>query len=347
MYVLEFGQRKGVLLNGDNDTFTYYPNYEAVLSVPVDIPDGSELTIEYSHMGVAKTEDEKKQSKAVIYTKEQLRKFYDDCVEHHIDFRLFPQQMTYDARKYAGYEDDKSEENDARSIHKWLTDFPECWGALKRPPKSFDTRDIVEEGWRVRDIVSDILNRLRDEFTIPKGQGNLAWYKNPKLPAYQFINKHIDELVEQIEKDSFREALGLNETHKNNPNKVRMGAIKRQPISTLYHTLVDIDGNLIIREDTGTLPGKKFFQQHICPHKPYSRRGGVCRSNIYYWGLHKGWLQSKIAAMKGATYVKAPSLYTLTKDEKAQVNMWRQQYINAIDKMYAVIKKIVEREHSL
>jgi hypothetical protein len=372
MYILEFGKNKAVLYNSDDNTYTYYNSYTSVLDVPMHIPRGSILIIEYAHMGCPKSEDEKR-SKAQPYTQEELFQFYLRCVEYGITFRLFPQQLTHRARKYAhklypneGF-DLKSEPTDAKAMYILLRDFPELYDSLKYPPKTFEVSTKTQDGWDMKAECTEILNTIRDM------DGS---YTNPKLPQYRFVIDHLDEIANELKKEeaiakaegrdvdfltpfnlkSFRYANSQNSSrgvwNKGDIAFSKLHKKMRQMVSILT-VLMDLEGNLkfrpsVIASGQKELPGKKFVKEHLFVMKAYHRRGGVLRSDLYHFGA-KNWIKAKMVKHLGVKNTKeitgGRGEYSL--EDNKYFRKYRQQYSNAMCKFYAVCKRIIEREHGL
>src|SRR6056300_681075 len=124
-YVLDCGVNQSTLFDVEKDIVIKI-KHEDVLQLYKEIEDGSEIIVEYAHMGCPRQD----RSLSQPFTADQLLTFYENLREKNITLKLFPQQSTPRACAYSGLP--KLDENDPRSIYKLVSDFPQI--SMMNPP---------------------------------------------------------------------------------------------------------------------------------------------------------------------------------------------------------------------
>jgi hypothetical protein len=245
---------------------------------------GYSMVGEDAHFGVARSE----KSLSQPFSDSQLTKFYKDCRENEVILRLFPQKSTPRAASYAGLE--KSDETDPISIHKMVRDFPNV--SLRKPPESFKTSDLRQEGYEHKKRLNSVLNFAR-RFDYCDVNG-------------QWIKDNIKEISSSLS-DTAQDAFQINEESiiykKGNKKKgVKKGDINYNSINLtqLCTILASLRGyirtdaagqpcisdELIKREyaKDNDLIKWKFAKKHVFCFSPMHQRGGVARSNLIHHG---------------------------------------------------------------
>ena len=97
IYVLDCGVNQSTIFDVEKDTVTKI-KHEEVLELYKQIEAGSEIIVEYAHMGCPRQE----RSLSQPFTASQLLTFYENLREKNITLKLFPQQSTPRACAYSG-----------------------------------------------------------------------------------------------------------------------------------------------------------------------------------------------------------------------------------------------------
>ena len=294
-----FRNSQVLVLDCGRNSATYYDGtgqvaqkitLEELLSLPRNQEyNGFFFVGENAHLGVKTSPSSLSQP----FSEEQLKQFYKDCEDNNIILRLFPQQSTPKAARFAGLE--KSDENDPVSIYKYLEDRVEK-GSLRNPNPDFETPPVREEGNEVKRNVSAVTNHVR------------RWHYTDELSKFLFDN--IEYLCENLSNES-KEVFGLTDESRFKTKK-QQGEINFNKVKiVLLMSLLSIakgkvatneDGNFLsldlnVRDQTNKLPSWSFVKKYVLNLSPFHFRGGVARSNLMYHG-ERFYISKKIAEDK-------------------------------------------------
>jgi hypothetical protein len=279
LVVLDCGKNSGTFYDGNDEEECVKITHEVLLEMASNPRyKGYAMVVEDAHFGVPRGPT----SLAQPFSAEQLSKFYKECVNNNVIFRLFPQKSTPRAAAYA--DNIKSDETDPVSIYKMIRDFPKT--ALRKPPESFEVSPIREEGYKHKSDLNDVLNIARAYE--PKG------YIDTDDANTKWLQGHIEEIVSHMSptaKDAFqisyykKGGINMNETFKAPAQLYSILASLRGKIKEHKEKEKSyISDELNIRESTGELPSWKFAKKHIFNFSPWHQKGGVARSNLMYHG---------------------------------------------------------------
>ena len=255
-----FRNSQVLVLDCGRNSATYYDGtgqvaqkitLEELLSLPRNQKyNGFFFVGENAHLGVKTSPSSLSQP----FSEEQLKQFYKDCEDNNIMLRLFPQQSTPKAARFAGLE--KSDENDPVSIYKYLEDRVEKV-SLSDPNPDFETPPVREEGNEVKRNVSAVTNHVR------------RWHYTDELSKFLFDN--IEYLCENLSNES-KEVFGLTDESRFKTKK-QQGEINFNKVKiVLLMSLLSIakgkvatneDGNFLsldlnVRDQTNKLPSWSF-----------------------------------------------------------------------------------------
>jgi hypothetical protein len=336
--IADFGSNKVLVWNERTNTTQEFAPAE-FLELPKQLEPGTRLIVENAHMAVARS----KYSRAQFFTQEELEQFSLDCRQRNVAVDLFCEQQTGRARNDAGL--DKNDPNDILAIHLFTEKYPHI--PLKKMPVSFAPSPVRQEGQRFKDDTTDMLNIVR-------GNGNEGYLlDNNRLS--QFIINNLNEISERLS-DSSKEAFRLTDEFRckkdckgGKAGDFHIGKIRLPQIYSIAATLMDYDGNPRLRESTGQLPGWNFVKRHVLRMSPYHRRGGVARSNIYYWGLKNSYMPSKMGAAangkkrgrKRDANFKIVEGSDFTPEQEQEFLQHRSTYCKAVAELFFAIKECV------
>jgi len=306
-YFLDIGKGTNqiTLLTVATDTITILKRNE-VLRLPETLPVGSFIVGENSHFGVPRS----KKSRSQYYYARELGPWYRAFNANNILFKLAPEKLTPRANALTKVFKDKGPEGDANDVRGWamlLKLHPEI--CLKNPNLEIDQEGKVVspvrlEGWMYRQETGWILNgcRSHDE---P--------YTNPDDMILAFLNDNIIEIWHELS-DETKFMLDwpttLEQRSKCKNKKNPCGWIKKKKLDLTIvnnmkalYTLAamfldsekDTNGNIVLRTRKDNphcadqQPGIDFLMTHVVCNTAFHLKGGVARSNIYYW-----WMRNRI-----------------------------------------------------
>lgn len=223
LYTLDFGKTLATMWDGKNRADL---THEEVLLLPKKLNAGDIIIVEYSHLGVPRTQ----RSLSQPFTARQLLNFYADCKARGITLKLFPQKSTptainysakeiikvrnLDAEKFHKTEDLKSDETDPMAIYNYVMEKRNV--SLMSPPVNFEPSDVRKEGWERKTQCTELCNQARSFHYV---DDNSDWIrKNAKQIAEKLsdqakdcfgLTTNIDGLGDKT-KDNIREQLGIN-----------------------------------------------------------------------------------------------------------------------------------------
>ena len=300
-------------------------SHEDILKLPEELPEGTMLVSEYAHVGCPR----QGKSKSQPFTEEELLDFYERCKQNNIVLKLFPQGSTPVALDLSGLE--KSDKNDPVAIFRFLERFPQT--CLMNPPSSFDPSEVVLEGWKSKQEVTDILNFAR-----------CFDYDDPNDKNVQWIKERLEEIESQLSNRA-KDVFGLTERKKSGADK---GNFKDTKLSQMYSVLTllrDADGNLRLREATGELSGWQNVKRRVIHMSPFHRRGGVARSNFYHHGIKhyvSRKMDNKVLNENNHRIVKKRKDFSVQEEQEFRYH--RGEYCKSIRELFQVMKRMLQND---
>ena len=345
LVVLDCGKNSGTFYDGNDEEKCVKITHEVLLEMASNPRyKGYAMVAEDAHFGVPRGPT----SLAQPFSAEQLSKFYKECINNNVIFRLFPQKSTPRAAAYAKLK--KSDETDPISIYKMLRAFPKT--ALRKPPESFVVSPIREEGYKHKEELNDVLNHARaykPKGYIDKDDSNTKW-----------LQENIEEIVSHMSptaKDVFqisyykKGGINMNETFKAPAQLYSILASLRGKVKEHKNKKKNyITNELNIRKRTGELPSWKFAKKHIFNFSPWHQKGGVARSNLMYHGAknyiirkakEEGFaLKAKFEQADGQERGKGRGNFTKREDDSYL--SYRKNYADSIKEVFNLFKKMLQ-----
>ena len=281
---------------------------------------GDILIGEKSHFGDPK----RGTSKAQYFEDTQLLEWYQDCKDKGIELRLFSSITTEKARRIFGIRP-KTDKNDLLAMSKYLKKFPQY--QLMKPRNTLETHPVVEEGWEVKDDITNMLNIARDRD-----------YLDPDDKASQSLKEVLVDITQRV-KPNTKDVFGLKV--KKDGNIMKSG-LKFCQIYTVWSTLINFDGTVRLREPTGRPAGWKYVKKHIFGFSPYHGNGGTARSNLYHFGAQNYISRkqdNKVPNAKGNKVVK--KVEDFSDHDWETFPIYRKEYTDAVRDMFQVMRKMV------
>ena len=272
MIVLDCGKNTATMYDSTKDMTTVI-SHDDILNLPEKLDPGTIVVVEYAHLGCPR----QKYSLSQPFTADVLLDLYSRFKTNNITLKLFPQKCMPRAVSYSGLS--KSDLNDPKSIYLFLKDFPEI--TLMNPPESFDTQEIIKEGWEWKDITNKILNVARRYNYESEDDANAVFIKD----NINYIYDHLSETA--------RDAFNIQKfKSRAKQDTININNINLCQIYSILSVLRDFEGNLRVRSSTGQLPNNYFIKRYVLCMTPFHFRGGVARSNLYYHGA-MNWIIKK------------------------------------------------------
>lgn len=265
MYVVDCGTNKATIYDSETDE-TKIINLIDVLNLPSNLPSGSLVVAESAHLGSART----RLSRSQPFTEDLLLDLYQRFDDAGITLKLFPQQSTPNACSYSGLK--KSDLNDPKSIYLYIDGHPNI--SLKNPPKSF-TPDAKR-------LASYDFKRLTDALINVARRGDDAYSKDK---CSIWIKENIESIASTLTKEQkFWFGLSDNNRYKKKPNnfKYTQQGVRMSGLFAIVCTILDDEGKIRIRPETGNMPGFEYIKRYILRMSPFHHEGGVARSNLYH-----------------------------------------------------------------
>lgn len=267
-YVVDFGNNAATIYDGDND-ITKAISLEDVLRLPETLPAGSKVISEDSHLGAPRT----KKSKSQAFEAEVLLDLYDRFEQNNIELRLFPQKQTPNACSFSKLP--KSNMTDPKSVYLWIKSHPKL--TLKKPLFSFSDPKR-NASYEYKDNTTIYCNYARQTKT-PYAEDECS----------KWIIANIEEIASRLDEEtkywfSLDEDARYSSTRgpKAKRGKFNFNSVKMNGLFAVISTLLDIDGKLRIRPETGQPPGWEYIKKYVIQMSPHHERGGTARSNLYY-----------------------------------------------------------------
>jgi hypothetical protein len=279
------------------------------LNIP-GIEDVNYLVVEDAHLRTRE-----RLSLAQPFTFEALLELEAAAKVKQVEIRLFPQLSTPKARRFADVEE-KTDDNDVRSIAAFLERFPHIFDTLKKfKPISLSAFNAQNKAkFSDKDRLSEDINEARNN----KYAGD---------SIREWIDTNATELYHRLD-DEARQMLGLKLVYAGT-SRERLGAgINYTRLYTLVATLLNRNGSLRLRSDVNKLPFWKFVKEVYFSISPYHMRGGVVASNIK-WHFRKSASQFD----GGVT--------TLTEDNYDEFQYARAAFDKKLREIWNVIRGLV------
>jgi hypothetical protein len=346
LVVLDCGKNSATFYDGNDEEKCAKITHEVLLEMASDPKyKGYAMVVEDAHFGVPRGPT----SLAQPFSAKELSKFYKECVNNNVIFRLFPQKSTPRAAAYAKLK--KSDETDPISIYKMLRAFPKT--ALRKPPESFEISRIREEGYKHKDDLNNVLNHARayePKGYLDKDDANTKW-----------LQENIEDIASRMSptaKDAFqisyykKGGVNMNETFKAPAQLYSILASLRGKVKEheKEEDIYYISDELNIRKRTGELPSWKFAKKHIFNFSPWHQKGGVARSNLMYHGA-KNYIIRKAKeeglALK-ARFEQADGQErgkgrgNFTKQEDSLYLSHRKEYTDSIKEVFGLFRKMLQ-----
>jgi hypothetical protein len=318
IFVADFGTNAWTVLNGTSQTTTAM-SPEEFYSLHW-LPAGDTLIAENAHLGCERTD----LSLAQVYTRDELLDLYSRASRKGCKIKLFPGHLTPKARaQYGGGE--KSDEVDTRAIHHMVTNRPQL--KLMNPPKSFEVSRSRQAGWIFKDETNAILNKAR-RFK----------YQDPDDAIVQFLTANLNTIASRLSPEA-QEAFDFDKISKRSGEFLKSdGRINR--LYTLTAFFLHPGGALRKRPDTGAMPGIQWLRRNVLHTSPFHFRGGIARSNIYWWGL-KNYVLKKMGTRKASAVGKVLSHYDFTAEQDQEFCEHTKVFIGAMIEAMQVIRDLL------
>lgn len=267
-YVVDCGTNKSTVYVKALDK-TLEMTHSQLLDYLVGLPSGSLVVSEAAHLAVPR----KKLSRSQPFTEAQLLDLYDKLYMNGIDLKLFPQRSTPNACSYSGLP--KSDHNDPKSICIYIEAHPNV--SLMNPPLSFNISEKRKASFVYKSTTNDYINIARREDVPYSEDGCSKW-----------IRKNINRIAESLSQES-REIFKLNDDSKFKSNsksgvkgEFNFSKVKMNALFAVVCTMIDFDGNVRVRPETGRMPGLDYIERFVLCLSPFHQRGGVARSNLFW-----------------------------------------------------------------
>jgi hypothetical protein len=286
---------------------------------------GAMLIAERAHLGCPRTN----KSLAQVYTAPELQDFYRYASSLDIEVRLFPQSQSPKARAFAGIKI-KDDVNDTQAIYAYVLSSPSVLNSLQHPPRSFEPERWREAGWIFKDDTNVILNVAR-RFN----------YKTEGDKITSFVIDNLERLA-AIVPDDAKEIFGLLHRKKDG-SFYALDSQQGPSLSKLYTLaalLLNEEGNLRLRSDTGRSPGIGWLMRTQIATTPFHYLGGIARSNIMWHGC-KNYVVSKMGTRKAGPGGKLLSHYDFSPAQTEQFRQLRKTYMQAQRTMLSAMKSLL------
>lgn len=269
-FVLDCGKNSSTIYSASDDTCKEI-KHSSILNLPFDLPKNSVVVCEAAHLQTPRT----KLSRSQPFTEEQLLKLYKDFKENNITLKLFPQQSTPRACAYSNLK--KSDLTDPKSIYILLKDFKAKFDTLENTKKSLKTPKIRKKSYEYQSLTNAFVNIARREDDKYQNDECSKWIRKNLKGIASRLNDDAKDLFGLTEGQQYKTTTKHGEKGEYKQNDVRIPAIYAVVI-----TIMDDEGNIRVREETGNMPGWKYVKKYILKMTPNHFKGGVARSNLYH-----------------------------------------------------------------
>jgi hypothetical protein len=343
---------------------------------------GWSLVGENAHFGVPRTE----KSLAQPWKGEYLLELYNELEEGDIVFRFSPQQSTPTILAYSNLDPttDKGEENDAISLHKYVTDHQKF--CLKKPPACFKEDHVRKEGYAMKDAMNTSINAsktngygARDPECIENHLDRLSRnssdpFLNTKskiLDSFNNGNTFVDLTARWIYNNIDEIESKLSETPKSAfmqySAKGSLASFKMPQVYAVVNSLMGkpdmnernqlyINDQLRMREHQNELAYWNFAKTHLFCYTPFHQKGGVASSNLKYHG-QRHWVANKAKEQGRGTVFKNQETVDGRKKStfkpKAQIlqegngdvfSSFRGDYVKSVQELFNIVRKMLVSE---
>ena len=298
------------------DTLKLNPTDFIALKIPCLQPDDT-IVIEDAHM---RTRERK--SLAQPFVLDELLALEAKADELNITIKLFPQQSTFNARCWSDAEE-KTDEADLKSIHKFITDFPTVFNSLKtfNPVSLEDYRIQSKPSWDDKQRLNDDVNEARNNGYQDDG-------------VREWLDKYLPVIYNLLTQQQ-RDLLGLKIAWEGQARQCLSSSWNKMRCYTIAATLLNSDGSLRLRSDVGELPHWKFVKENYFSMTPYHQKGGVVASNIKFHFRRCA-----------STFTPPPDRIHWTKEEWQQFRQARNEVDKHIRSIWHVFKKFALYSHN-
>ena len=342
VFVLDCGKNLSTIYDAEKDESKQITHAE-VLTLPQTLPNGCLVICENAHLGVPRT----KKSRSQPFTADQLLELYDGFAENNITLKLFPQKSTPNACSYSGLE--KSDLNDPKSIYIYWRDHPNI--SMKNPPSCFDEDLKRLASYQYKSETDSLINAERRSDTPYSEDGCSKWIR---LNIYEIANR-LSELAIIIFK------LTDESKYKTNCKTGKVGEynfkqVKMNALYAIICTLLDDQGRVRIRPETGKMPGWGYVKRFVLKFSPFHQNGGVARSNLW-WHTFRFYLiaQGKLIGLDFKRKVKVPGEEEkrtvrrghFTLKEEACFLKERKVFSDAVRELWQVCRDMIKEDPTL
>lgn len=278
VFVLDCGKNLSTIYDAEKDELKKI-THDDVLALPQTLPNGCLVICENAHLGAPRTE----KSRSQPFTADQLLGLYNGFAKNNITLKLFPQISTPNACRYTGLP--KSDLNDPKSIYIYWQAHPNI--SMRNPPLSFseDLKRLASYQYKLD--TDDLINveRCGD---IPYSQDGCS----------QWIRTHIYEIADRLSEpariifkltDKSKYTRNCKNGKKGEYKWTDKNSVKMNALYAVACTLLDDQGRVRIRPETGNMPGWNYVKRYILRFTPFHQNGGVGRSNLW-WHTFRNYL---------------------------------------------------------
>ena len=357
VFVLDCGRNSSTIYDAEKDESRQIAQAE-VLALPDALPNDCLVICEKAHLGVPRT----KKSRSQPFTAKELSKLYQRLADKNITLRLFPQMSTPNACSYSGLA--KSDLNDPKSIYIWWKDHPNI--SMEKPENICFDEDSAKNKKRKasHDYKADTDSFINEERR--KIDDSAAYSRDN---CSKWIRKNLNTIADGLSEEA-RRIFKLTDEFKYKKNcatgkkgEYKLGKTTDIKLGALYSiicTLINSEGKIRIRPETGNMPGWPYIKQYILKFTPFHQRGGVARSNLW-WHTFRSVL-NEAGKKHGLDYKRKVKKYDPVKDtwedktirrgdftpeEDAFFLQERRIFAGAVAEVWKLAKKMIEADPSL
>ena len=290
---------------------------EEMITTIRNLPPGSLITAEDSHVGTERTE----LSLSQPFTAEQLEYIYDVAEEcgHHI--RLLPQKsapkviaFTQELFNKGAWEDQskttkieitKSDNIDPFSWYVFLKHHPEVLAASKHPVKVWEYTDAEKAGHEMLKYLNRDANLARAYLNDEGDKGAytdesdviIPFIKNVFFPYLlkNWTKRQLSVIVTNVDKIYYGSS---SKKYGYKKGDINWNQVKVVQLYGMCLTVMEKNGDPRLASHTGDIPGRRFILDKILKAKAFHFRGGVIRSSQKHWGF-KPWVKAECFIDRG------------------------------------------------
>ena len=268
VFVIDCGKNTATIYDAQNDESKYITHAD-VLNLPAVLPEGSLVICEAAHLGVPRT----KMSKAQPFTAVYLLELYERFRNKNITLKLFPHQSTPNACTYSKLP--KSDLTDPKSIYLYCRDHNV---SMKNPPSSFDLDQKREASYEYKKDTDSFINVARREENKYRTDDCAKWIISNLSKIASRLSPETQAVFKLTEKSRY-----LRDTKDGGKKgEFKIGEVKLGSIYTIICTILNDNGEIRVRKETGAMPGWAYVWRYVLRMSPFHFKGGVGRSNLMY-----------------------------------------------------------------